>query len=97
MDDQPQKNSIFDDDYWRKNYGTCQYLEKGNHVYEDYQLAYQTGHEGYDRYAGNSFDQVEMELKQDYEDLLSLRLQVGLSWEQVKDAVREAWDQAGTT
>ncbi|MBD2189940.1 hypothetical protein [Pseudanabaena mucicola] len=86
----------FDDNYWRNNYGSRQYVEQ-KAKYEDYQLAYQIGHEGYDRYLGKSFDEAETELKRDYEALLAQRSGTELAWVKVKDAVRDAWDQAGTT
>jgi hypothetical protein len=65
--------------------------------YADYQPAYQTGHEGYDRYPGKSFDEAEAELKLDYEAILAQTSGTGLAWIKVIDAVRDAWDKAGTT
>ena len=65
--------------------------------YADYQPAYQTGHAGYDRYLGKSFDEAETELKRDYEAILAQTNGTGLEWNKVKDAVRDAWDKAGTT
>lgn len=88
--------SNFDDNYWRQSYSSRQYIESGS-SYEDYQLAYQTGHEGCDLYLGKSFDEAEPELKRDYEALLAQKSGTGLAWNKVKDAVRDAWDQAGTT
>ena len=88
--------SSFDDNYWRQNHSSRQYIEKDAN-YEDYQLAYQTGHEGCDRYLGKSFDEAEAELKRDYESLLAQKAETGMAWDKVKDAAREAWDRAGTT
>lgn len=65
--------------------------------FDDSQLAYQIGHEGYDRYLGKSFDEAETELKRDYGALLAQTSRPGLEWDKVKDAVRDAWDQSGTT
>lgn len=65
--------------------------------YADYPPAYQTGHEGYDRYLGKSFDEAETELKRDYEAILAQTNGTGLEWNKVKDEVRDAWDKAGTT
>jgi hypothetical protein len=96
MTNQTRIPSIFDDNFWRQNYSSRRYIEKGAN-YDDYQYAYQTGHEGYDRYPGKSFDEAENLLKQDYVALLSQKSGTGLAWEQVKDAVRDAWDQSGTT
>ena len=96
MSNQTTTIASFDDNYWRQNYASRQYVEKGA-SYEDFQLAYQTGHEGCDRYFGKSFDEAEIELKRDYESLLAQKSGTGLAWDKVKDAVRDAWDQAGTT
>jgi hypothetical protein len=84
------------DAYWQENYGSRPYFEK-EVPYVDYQPAYQTGHEGYDRYHGKSFDEAEAELKLDYEAVLAQKTGTGLSWIKVIDAVRDAWDKAGTT
>lgn len=96
MSNQTLKIASFDDNYWRQNHSSRPYTEKGAN-YEDYQLAYHTGHEGCDRYFGKSFDEAETELKRDYESLLAQKSGTGLAWDKVKDAVRDAWDQAGTT
>ncbi|WP_103670896.1 hypothetical protein [Pseudanabaena sp. BC1403] len=96
MSNQTLTISNFDDNYWRQNYSSRQYIEKEAN-YEDYQLAYQTGQEGCDRYLGKSFDEAETELKRDYEALLVQKSGTGLDWNKVKEAVRDAWDQAGTT
>lgn len=74
MSNQTLTLSNFDDNYWRQNYSSRQYVEKGAN-YEDYQLAYQTGHEGCDRYHGKSFEEAETELKRDYEALLAQKVE----------------------
>ena len=84
------------DAYWQENHGTRSYIDK-KIPYADYQPAYQTGHEGYDRYLGKSFDEAEAELKLDYEAILAQKAGTGLAWIKVIDAVRDAWDKAGTT
>jgi hypothetical protein len=94
MTNQTRIPSIFDENYWRQNYSSRPYIEK-DAQYDDYQLAYKTGHEGYDRYPGMSFDEAENQLKQDYDN--SQKGNTGLTWDKVKDAVRDAWDQSGTT
>jgi hypothetical protein len=96
MNNQTQILTPFNDDYWRQNY-TDRPNFKPDSPYEDYQLAYQIGHEGCDRYSGKSFDEAETELKGDYEAMSALRSGKGLDWDEVKDAVRDAWDQARTT
>jgi len=88
-------NPTVEDEYWRTNYSTRPYVEAGRH-YEDYQPAYQTGYEGYGRYAstGKRYDEVEPELRADYEKRHS---GAGLAWERAKHATRDAWDRVENT
>jgi len=95
MNNPTQTPSAFDDSYWRQKYGAYPHHEKGT-CYEDYQSAYQTGHEGYDRYSGKSFDEAETELKCDYEKLAQ-KSGMRVPWKKARIAAREAWDQAGTS
>lgn len=73
--------------YWRDNYTTRPYVEHGS-TYETYQPAYRTGYEGRSRYAGKQYDEVEADLRRDYE---SSRGESGLSWDKAKMATRDAW------
>lgn len=89
-----QINPTFEDNHWRDNYTSRPYVEQGT-SYEDYQPAYRTGYEGYDRYghSGRDYSQVETDLKRDYE-----ANQTGnLTWEQARHAVKDAWDRASTS
>jgi hypothetical protein len=86
-----QVNPTFEDNHWRENYTSRPYVEQ-DRTYEDYQPAYRTGYEGYDRYghSGRDYSQVETDLKRDYESN-----QTGnLTWEKAKHAVKDAWDRA---
>jgi len=65
--------------------------------YEDYNSAYRTGHEGYDRYPNKSFDEVETELQRDYEAIATETGEEKMIWEQVRESVRDAWNQSATT
>lgn len=82
--------------YWRDNYSSRPYAVKGS-KFEDYEAAYEVGHESYDRYANQSFEEVELSLKQDYESYCAKHGYTELPWDQAKHAVRDAWDQSGTT
>jgi hypothetical protein len=84
-------NPTVEDAYWRENYSTRTYVQAGK-LYEEYQPAYRIGYEGYDRYAdtGRSYDEVESELKRDYESQSAS----SLDWETAKYAVRDGWDRA---
>ena len=78
-----------EDGYWRNNYGTRHYVDKGSR-YETYQPAYRTGYEGYSRHAGKHFKEVESELQQNY---YANRGTSGLEWDKAKYATRDAWDR----
>jgi hypothetical protein len=58
--------------------------------YENYSPAYQFGARtaGQERYRGKSFNDVESDLRRDYETS-----NPGSSWERMKDAVRYGWDR----
>lgn len=75
--------------YWRTNYSKEPYYSSG-YSFDDYRPAYRVGYEGYGRYQGRSFDDVQRELETDYN--------VGkgkskLSWEDAKVAARRAWER----
>ena len=88
-------NPTVEDEYWRTNHATQPYVEPGRQ-YEDYQPAYRTGYEAYGRHAENkkTFDEVEPELKSEYEKSHST---TGLAWDKAKPATRAAWDRADST
>jgi hypothetical protein len=90
------QSSKFNDVYWRENYSSRPYAVKGS-KFEDYEAAYEVGHESYDRYANQSFEEVELSLRQDYESYCAKHGYTRLPWDQAKHAVRDAWDQSGTT
>ncbi len=84
-----------EDEYWRSNHATQPYVEPGR-KYEDYQPAYRTGYEAYGRHAEakKSFDEVEPELKSEYDKLHGGK---GLAWDKAKPATRAAWDRADSS
>ena len=76
-----------EDAYWKDNYSTRPYAERGV-AYDEYQPAYRTGYEGYTKYQGKRFDDVENDLKSDYE---RSKGNGKLTWERAKQATRDAW------
>jgi len=80
-------NPTREDAYWRENYSSRPYFEQ-NLAYEDYQPAYRTGFEGYTRYRGKRFDEIEADLQRDY---ARVRGKSRLQWEKAKAAARDAW------
>jgi hypothetical protein len=79
--------------YWRDEYVKRDYVDKGA-SYDTYRPAYRTGYEGFTRYPGRSYDEVEMDLKRDYE---KSRGDSDLSWERAKYATRDAWHRVERT
>ncbi len=88
-----QVNPTFELTNWQETYTSSSYVEPDK-TYEDYQPAYRTGYEGYDRYghSGRTYSEVETDLRRDYQTN-----QTGsLPWEKAKHAVKDAWDRAST-
>jgi hypothetical protein len=78
-----------EDAYWKSNYNNRPYVEK-NAQYETYRPAYRTGYEGYGRYQGKKFEEVETDLQRDYEKNKGAS---ALAWEKAKPATRDAWQR----
>jgi uncharacterized protein YcfJ len=76
-----------EDAYWRTSYITRSYVDKDT-PYDIYQSAYRTGYEGYGLYAGKSYEEVETDLRRDYE---KTRRTSGLDWNKAKHATKDAW------
>lgn len=77
--------------YWREQYQHEPYVAKGE-KYDDYAPAYRTGYEGRTQYAGQRFDEVESDLRRDWENA---RGNSKLGWDKASQACRAAWDRAG--
>lgn len=80
--------------YWQNQFRNENYYEAGRQ-YEDYEPAYRTAIEGYDRYHDNfpTFDKAEPALRADYERLAG---SARLGWDKAKDATRAAWHRLET-
>ena len=76
--------------YWRDQFQNEPYVTKGQ-KFDEYAPAYRTGSEGRSQYAGQRFDDVEKDLKRDYE---TNRDDSTLGWDKAKQACRAAWDRA---
>ena len=79
------------DAYWKDHYSKRSYAEK-NVSYEVYRPAYRTGYEGYTRYPGKRYDEVESALQRDYE---RSKGNSTLGWDKAKHATRDAWQRVG--
>ena len=78
-----------EDTYWRDNYRTRGYVDK-NASYDIYRPAYRTGYQAYSKYPGKTFDEVEGDLRRDYEQSKDA---AALKWEQARQASRDAWNR----
>jgi uncharacterized protein YcfJ len=76
-----------EDAYWRTTYISRSYVDKAS-PYDIYQPAYRVGFEGFVRYTGKSFKEVEIDLQRDYE---KMRSTAGLEWNKAKRATKDAW------
>ncbi len=79
-----------EDEYWRTNYRSRPYASSGSADYEAYRPGFRYGYESAGRYQDRRWEDVESELSTGW----SKYEHRGTStWEQVKGAVRDAWDR----
>lgn len=76
-----------EDAYWRDNYRHEGYANR-NLNYDEYQPAYRTGYTGYQKHAGKKWDEVEDDLRHDYEQAKG---KSSLAWSDAKHATKAAW------
>ncbi len=79
-----------EDTYWRSNFKTRPYASSGSHDYNFYQPGYRYGAESANRYQGKNWSDVESDLSRGWNQY---EHRGQSTWEQVKDAVRDAWDR----
>lgn len=80
-----------EDDYWRTNFANRPYVGS-DRQYDAWQPAYRYGYESYHRYQGKRWEDVEPNLRSGWETY-EHRRDTRSTWEQVKDAVRDAWNR----
>ena len=80
---------VAEDAYWRDNYSSRPYVGSGE-SYDDYGPAYRYGVDGYGRYKGRTFDDVESELSRDWQ---RARGSSKLTWDNAKHATRDSWQR----
>ena len=78
-----------EDTYWRSNYRNRPYATS-NQEYDYYQPGYRFGYEAANRYPNRSWNDVESDLSRDWN---KFEHRGTSTWEQMKDAVRDAWDR----
>ncbi|MEO0457234.1 MAG: hypothetical protein AAF152_11740 [Cyanobacteria bacterium P01_A01_bin.114] len=81
-----------EDEYWRTNYRSRDYVESEYDYDRDYSHAYRAGYEGYPTYASQNMTYVDAEphLRADYE---KRRGASRLEWNKAKYATRDAWNR----
>lgn len=82
-----------EDAYWRENYSGRSYVERGS-SYDDYGPAYGAGVDGFTRYPGRSFDEVEPEMSRQWS---TGNRGSTLEWDSARHAARDAWNRVGGT
>ena len=75
--------------YWRENYASRPYTREGRSFLE-YKPAYKYGADAHGRYPGRSFDDVEGELRDDWDRFKGTS---SLAWDEARDAARDAWQR----
>ena len=87
-----QVNPTVEETYWRENFASRPYVTEGA-AHEDFAPAYRYGWESRARYPDKTFDDVELDLKRDWE---REKGESRLTWVDAKPAVRDAWDRVET-
>jgi phage tail tape-measure protein len=83
----------YEPEYWEKNYPTSSYYDK-TLQYETLEPAYRYGWETRNQYPGRRFEDVEVELRRDWE---AKHGNSSVTWERAKHAVRDAWCRFDST
>ncbi|HET6604218.1 MAG TPA: glycine zipper domain-containing protein [Xanthomonadaceae bacterium] len=73
--------------HFEGQYKSAPYYSKGRE-WTDYQPAYQYGYDTYGQYRGETFDNVESDLEQNWD---KTRANSRLAWNEARDAVRDGW------
>jgi hypothetical protein len=82
-----------EDAYWKDNYKNESYYDS-NLSYDDYSPAYRVGYMGRSRFADQNFDDVESDLRADYErDKGSSKL----DWDRARAASHAAWNRGASS
>jgi hypothetical protein len=79
--------------YWRENYSSRPYVTNGA-SFDDYGPAYRYGIDTYELYEGRTFDEVEPELREDWEHAKGTSR---LEWEDARHATRDSWQRISDT
>ena len=91
MAEMRDRSSWDDEDiYWRSNYRARPYASDAGRDYDYYRPGYRYGYEAANRYQNRTWNDVEADLSRDWS---SYEHRGTSTWEQMKQAVRDAWDR----
>ena len=79
-----------EESYWRTNWRSRPYASSGSNSYDYYQPGYRYGFDAAKRYRDKNWNDVESDLRTGWN---SYEHRGSSTWENVKDAVRDAWDR----
>jgi hypothetical protein len=91
MADRTTRDWNEEDRFWRENYRSRPYASE-DQDYEDFRPAYRFGTESASRHEGREWNEAEPELRRDW-DRYEHKGESRSTWDQVKDAARDAWDR----
>jgi hypothetical protein len=75
--------------YWKEHYSNRPYYSE-DVGYDTYAPAYRFGWESASRHSGRNFDEVERDLRGDWE---KSKHGTRLGWDKAKQAIRDAWER----
>ena len=78
-----------EDAYWRQHYKQRPYVE-ADRDYDFYSPAYRFGYDAAERYRSRNWTDVKPYLQQDWEHY---EYRGESTWQQIKDAVKDAWER----
>ena len=91
MADQEYRSAwMEEDDYWRANFASRPYASASGRDYLFYQPAYRYGYESAQRYGSRTWNDIESMLSTDW---ITYEHRSTSTWEEIKGAVRDAWDR----
>ena len=79
-----------EDTYWRSNWRNRPYGSASSYDYDYYRPGYRYGYESANRYRDRDWKDIESDLSTGWS---SYEHRGSSTWENVKDAVRDAWDR----
>lgn len=80
-----------EDNYWTENFSSRPYA-LGPDYYERFRPAYRYGFESAQHHLGRQWDEAEPDLQRGW-DSYQHRGEATSTWEEIKEAVRDAWDR----